>query len=546
MVNFLLLIIFISKYVLKLKFTNSNFYRIFSVFLCFCSALIFSIVILFSREGILLDSVWNLTQDLDFSDNNRLISMSLCIVHISLCIFYFISQKKFLYEFFLGNFLIFFSYIAILTVNLLTIFYMIEIIGIISSIIIFTSPNTFGRANTKSYFLNHCIANSLILFSLVFLSSHGNEMSIDNFHHYYEQNFSFKICYYFLLIGFLINIGFFPFSGYIIYSYSSASYFGYLYLFFLSNISIYIIFKLFAGLQILFYLSIFSFFYLGLKMFFIKNILQVFTNVFTMQNSFLIAFISLAVSENQDILDQNIILYMFISFCYKYLINFSIIYLLLKTKIQDIKSLLKESNFILYFTFVFALINMFNFPFLSIFYIKSNILFLIDNIYLDVFVILGNCFLILVFPWKKILLRKIFFNNIYEGFFPFIVLILIFMIFLPFISTKFSCFLDINYLKNYIEQILVILFGIIFSKFIKIKSSSNSTIFSFFDYILNNVTVFLNKFHLENHPIIAKKFFTKIFYFVEKKVFYLENHSVKTSLLIIIFVLEFSLFIFIK
>ncbi len=543
-VNFFLFILFLIKYVFKLEILNKQFFKLCVVLGCFFSPIVFASIILFHSNSHI-----SIYKYLEFSDYNRLVVFSICVVHLSLCVFFLVFPKQFLYELILGNLFISLSYLAVLTNHLLVFFYLLEIMTLISTVLIFSSSRSNGPIYAKNYFINHLIASSFIFFSVVLYNYVSNDFNMLNFRKFHDTNILLNICYYLFLLGIVINIGFFPFSGYIIYSYSVVSYFAYIYIFVLSNILIYILFKLFLGVEILFFISVFSACYLVMKLLFMNNILQMLTNLSLIQNSIFLGMLSFVDPDSGNVaLNKNLVLYIFTSFCYKSLLHFSIVYSIMISPNTSLKKFTYSGNYMMYISFIFALLNILGLPFMSSFYIKSNIVNLVDSRLFDFFMTLGSFFIVIALPWSVILSKKfLYMEGQNKKLLPFIVLILCSILFLPLLSEKFSCFVaSINYFTYVIKQLLIILLAIIFLVFVKAKNNNkDDKILSLLDDLIFFISSFNKKIQIANYSDMFRDFCSDVFLLNKKMVFFLENHSVKTSLLIFILGLEFSLLMFI-
>ena len=124
---------------------------------------------------------------------------------------------------------------------------------IASTIIIFIGNTEKNEDATKKYFLTHFISSSLILIGIIHIISVNNssEIGLTITHLIKDEKYN-NILLYSMLIGLLTNMAAFPFCGWMVSYYHKASPSGFLYLIsFTTKVSLFLILKLFAGLELL-------------------------------------------------------------------------------------------------------------------------------------------------------------------------------------------------------------------------------------------------------------------------------------------------------
>lgn len=196
-----------------------------------------------------------------FTEVNQLFGkvMLLAVLCINL---YAIARKKKL-EIIFGNLYASFALFCVFAHDFLSIFVGIELMMIASSIIIFIGNKKDSLRHAKQYFTTHLVSSSMILIGIAHIMTTANDSSIMLLLN--DNNFS-PVFLNIMLLGFIINIAAFPFSGWMVNCYSSASPTGFVYLIsFTTKINTLLIIKLFNGFEILQYVGIIMILYAGIK-----------------------------------------------------------------------------------------------------------------------------------------------------------------------------------------------------------------------------------------------------------------------------------------
>ncbi len=330
----------------------------------------------------------------DFNPSNCLVAFGCALMQFSANLYSILYRYK-KSDIALGNLNALVAYFGIFAENFHSLFFALEIMSCISFLIIFSYK---GRIhNASQYFYNHILGSFFILVGIIYFVEylHIDKLVLltDLFDH---SNYS-KFIIGLMIIGFLIYMGSFPFSGYLIDAYSCVSHNIFLYMFFPSTVVVYSFYKLFLGFEIVSIFFIVTILYLSWKILFIKkDLLKVLTTYCVIQYFVVLLFISGGNVYGNGM--RYILMYFFLSIVYKLLLNLSSILLM---DVPDGKCRFYFMRIVVLISLLFALINMISFPFLAGFYFKAFVL--------------GDTFYEYVVLFANLCISISFFREIFSG-----------------------------------------------------------------------------------------------------------------------------------
>ena len=347
----------------------------------------------------------NLTLIYEGSAYNKLIGTAFIFVIFAANLYALGQNKK--DEVILGSSYGAFAFFCLLAGDFLSIFVGLELMMIISAFIIFIGNIRSCLRSAKKYFLTHLISSNMIIIGIVHLITKNNSLAIIPITELlYNPEYS-TIILSIMLLGMLINIAAFPFSGWMVNYYPQASPSGFLYLIsFTTKVSIMLLIKLFAGYEILKYMAVIMIIYASVKALFEDNILSLLCYLSIMSMGLML----LGISYGSSAIILATISYLFIHIIYKFLLSISIISLVDQTGVSDCSKLKKIKSKTIIAGLITGIITMINLPMLSSFYIKSSI----TNVFYGTpvyFVILFLSFMtVIILPWKQYFTATEYFN----------------------------------------------------------------------------------------------------------------------------------------
>lgn len=203
-----------------------------------------------------------------------------------------------------------FTIICLLASDFISMFAALELMAVFSSIIIFMGGRKESFLSAKKYFITHLLSSNMLLVTIIhiFLVSKSFEIvEISNLLNH--DQYSAPI----LLIGLgglLINVAVVPFSGWMINYYPNASSSGFIYLIsFTTKLSVMLIFKLFAGYELLKYAGIIMILHSCIKVIFEKEYVRILCYFSIISMGFMLIGLSVPNAELQNLA----IYYLFIS-----------------------------------------------------------------------------------------------------------------------------------------------------------------------------------------------------------------------------------------
>ena len=332
----------------------------------------------------------------DGSFYNKLIGFAFCIVLIAANL-YSIGQNKKL-EIILGSAYAASSLLCLFAGDFLSLFIGLELMMLFSSSIIFIGEGRFSIRSAKKYFITHFTSSSLILLGIVHIISKSKSLALISITSLMSNPEYSNVVLIMMLIGLLINIAAFPFSGWMVNYYQNASTSGFIYLIsFTTKLSLLLILKLFSGLLALKYIGIMMILYASIKAILENNILKLLCYLSIMAMGLML----MGISIGSFVAINSVICYLFIHILYKASLSLCTASVIDSTGIIDCSDLKKISNNTIVLSSIISIAMMISLPGTSALQIKSAISHLFSG---DVFYlapILLSLITVYSLPWKN-------------------------------------------------------------------------------------------------------------------------------------------------
>jgi multicomponent Na+:H+ antiporter subunit D len=201
-----------------------------------------------------------------------------------------------------------------------------------------------------------------------------------------------------MLVGMLINIAVFPFSGWMVKYYPKASPSGFLYLIsFTTKISVILLAKIFLGLEEMKYIAVIMILYSSFKATMEENVFSILCYLSIMAMGIML--LGISVGTKEAILATTC--YLFIHIMYKLLLSISAAILADEANINFCQDIKKINNKILLFGIVLGILMMLNIPLSSSFVIKSALSHLFSDSLIYMLIIFSSFMMAFALPWKK-------------------------------------------------------------------------------------------------------------------------------------------------
>jgi multicomponent Na+:H+ antiporter subunit D len=345
---------------LILAFKNDRIFNLIASILPIITAIIF---FKYAESGSI--GLANITLTYKITDYNKLISVSFFCVLLAANL-YSIGQGKKL-EIIFGSAYGAFAFLCLLADDYISMFVGLELMMVVSSAIIFIGGVRASLRSAKKYFMTHLVSSNMIIIGITHLITKSNDLTIVPVTTLLsDPNYSSPMLYI-MLIGMLINIAAFPFSGWMVKYYPKASPSGFLYLIsFTTKISILLMAKLFIGLSELKYVAIIMIAYSSFKAIMEENIFSLLCYLSIMAMGLML----LGISNGSDEAILAVTCYLFIHIIYKSLLSISAAILADEAKITNCQELKKINNKIVLFSIIIGIAMMVNIPLSSSFYVK--------------------------------------------------------------------------------------------------------------------------------------------------------------------------------
>lgn len=384
----------ISAYIIAAMILAFRFDRIFQTI-----AIIFPLFIayiIYNLEGTYTYSIMNMQIKADFEDYTILIAYAFTIVILTANLYALGNHRK--SDVILGSSYGSVSYLALFAGDMISLIVALELMMILSAIIIFTGGNRRSVRSSKKYFLTHLVSGNMIIIGICYLIMKTGSTEIFNLTEFIDDPEYSTLIISIMLIGLIINIAAFPFSGWMVNYYPDASPSGFIYLIsFTTKVSVIILMKFFAGYDLLKYIAIVMIIYSSIKAVLEKNIFSALCLLSIMQIGFLVIIISIVGKEPWMLHAASS--YLFLHIMYKALLSLSAAAIADHGKIYYFNNLKRIKNPAIIFGLVIGIISMINLPLTSTFTIKTHISnFFMDNKVYFIIVFL-SMMTTLVLPW---------------------------------------------------------------------------------------------------------------------------------------------------
>lgn len=333
---------------------------------------------------------------IDYSENCVLIGYAFMISLLASNLFAISVHKK--DEVILGSLYGAFAFITIFADDLILLIVGIELMMIASSIIIFIGEYRQSMRVAKKYFLTHLMSGTMIIIAIAYLVIKQNSSDISNIVELINKEGYNSVIFMIMLSGIAINMAAFPFSGWMVNYYPLASSAGFPYLItFTTKVSVVILLKLFSGYEPLKYIAIVMIIYSSIKAIFENNILSILCLLSIMQMGFMM----IGVSYGTEMMNNCVIIYLFLHILYKTLLSISAVTIVEYGKVTNCTELKRIKNHFLLAGIIIGIIAMINVPFTATFLTKSYVTHnLNDNVMYYLITFLGSMTVIAI-PWNR-------------------------------------------------------------------------------------------------------------------------------------------------
>lgn len=381
----------VSSILLIANYKNN---KIFNIIAIVCPIIIADII--YKTSGTYFFEVYTAKIISNFNVYNKLIGLAFSAVLIAANL-YAIGQRKKL-EIIFGNIYGGFSLFTLFAGDFISLVIGLELMIVASSSIIFIGGSRNSLRAAKKYFLTHILSSNMIIIGVAYLiNKNGNTEIISITDLIQNSNYSQSILVI-MLVGFIINIAAFPFSGWMVNYYPEASSSGFIYLIaFTTKVSLFLLLQLFAGYEPLKYFAITMILYASFKALFEDNFLSLLCYLSIISMGFMLIGISYGSQ-----LAPAAISYLFIHIIYKLLLSILVATLIDHDKIILCTKLKRIKNPIILISLLIGIVVMLNIPLTTSFYIKvmfSN--FYGEDLLYYYIIILSGIITSASIPWRS-------------------------------------------------------------------------------------------------------------------------------------------------
>ena len=343
----------------------------------------------------------------DGSFYNKLIGFAFCIVLLAANLYSIGQNKKF--ELILGNFYAASTLLCLFAGDFLSLFIGLELMMLFSSSIIFIGEKRFSIRSAKKYFITHLTSSSLILLGIVHIISKSKSLALVNVASLMSNPEYSTVVLVIMLVGMLINIAAFPFSGWMVNYYQNALPSGFIYIIsFTTKLSILLILKLFSGLFALKYIGVLMIIYASIKALRENSILRLLCYLSIMAMGLML----MGISIGSEAAISSVIYYLFIHILYKATLSICSASVIDVTGIIDCSDLKKISNNTIIIGTIIGIAMMINLPGTSALYIKSAISNLFSGEIFYLAPILLSLVTVYSLPWKNCLKKHVTYQRL--------------------------------------------------------------------------------------------------------------------------------------
>ena len=343
----------------------------------------------------------------DGSFYNKLIGFAFCIVLLAANLYSIGQNKKF--ELILGNFYAASTLLCLFAGDFLSLFIGLELMMLFSSSIIFIGGKRFSIRSAKKYFITHLTSSSLILLGIVHIISKSKSLALVNVASLMSNPEYSTVVLVIMLVGMLINIASFPFSGWMVNYYQNASSSGFIYLIsFTTKLSILLILKLFSGLFALKYIGVLMIIYASIKALLENSILRLLCYLSIMAMGLML----MGISIGSEVAISSVIYYLFIHILYKATLSICSASVIDATEIIDCSDLKKISNNTITIGTIIGIAMMISLPGTSALQIKSAISHLFSGDFFYLAPVLLSLVTVYSLPWKNCLKKHVTYQKL--------------------------------------------------------------------------------------------------------------------------------------
>jgi multicomponent Na+:H+ antiporter subunit D len=358
---------------------------------------------LFLVQGRHFFELYNLKIVWEFDDFNKLIGSAFLVVLLT-ANSYALSQKKY-NELIIGCAYGAAVFISLLAQDFISMFAGLEIMMVMSSVMISIGNNqkekNFTSLTTaKKYFLTHLVSSNMILIGIAHIMSKSNSSEIVLVNTLMENPEYSHAILYVMFTAMVINIAAFPFSGWMVNYYKTASASGFLYLInFTTKLGVVLLIKVFYGFEPLKYVGLIMILYSGFKAIFEENIfaLLCYLSIIAM------GMMAIGISSGNKSAIIGVTCYLFIHIIYKCLLSTLCATLHDKKRITLCSELGNFKNIIILIPATICILLMISIPFSLSFYSKIELSHLFSDNLFYALMILSGVFTIISFPWKEVI-----------------------------------------------------------------------------------------------------------------------------------------------
>ncbi|HJK87049.1 MAG TPA: proton-conducting transporter membrane subunit [Candidatus Megaira endosymbiont of Nemacystus decipiens] len=382
------LIVLFSVVVLLISIKNHTLFRLVAVITPIVSGL--CVYILPMENNFRLFSV-----DLSYigSWHNKLIASGFLLALLSANLNA-MGRSRYL-EIILGNLYGSMTLFCLFAGDFFSLFVSLELMAIVSSVMIFIGGHKSSLRAAKKYFITHLTSGNMVIIGIVHLFSVTGSFSVINVTHLMNEMSYSTIMLSLMLIGMLINVASFPFSGWMVNYYPQASSSGFVYLIlFTTKLSLVLLLKIFAGLYWLKYVAVIMILYSCCKVIIEKNILRALCYFSIIAMGFML----LGISDGSEHILDAVICYVFLHILYKLMLS------LVCTNLpsEDINNLFAHNSIVMNVAICSGIIAMVGIPGTFVFVIKDLVSSLFhDNLIIYVSIISMTFFVSFAIPWKS-------------------------------------------------------------------------------------------------------------------------------------------------
>ena len=361
---------------------------------------------LFLGQGRHFFELYNLKIVWEFDDFNKLIGSAFLLVLLT-ANSYALGQKRY-NELIIGCAYGAAVFISLLAQDFISMFAGLEVMMVMSSMIIFVGSSKEEKSFTsincgKKYFLTHLVTSNMILIGIAHIISKSNSSEIILVTNLMENPEYSHTILYIMFTAMVINIAAFPFSGWMVNYYKTASASGFLYLInFTTKLGVVLLIKVFYGFEPLKYVGLIMILYSGFKAIFEENIfaLLCYLSIIAM------GMMAIGISSGNKSAIIGVTCYLFIHIIYKCLLSTLCATLHDKKRITLCSELGNFKNIIILIPATICILLMISIPFSLSFYSKIELSHLFSDNLFYALMILSGVFTIISFPWKEVIKHK--------------------------------------------------------------------------------------------------------------------------------------------